>query len=1316
MVTLQIHVGQVHIFYTLPLELPITANDDEGRSQTIMRMEQKRTVVGLLLALLLAAGFCRAETATLDLTATEQQWLTEHPQIEIGVMNAWPPMDFVDDKGRSVGIGADFVRAMNRRLGGVLKLHPGSWDDIYAAVKKKQLPALIGITPHPERQKDFLFTDPYLSIPYVIIARRGTPYTESIAKLRGRRVALEKDFVMTRIMAEKYPDITVKEYATTSDALDAVAKGAADAYVGNRAVALYLIEHELISNLQIQGKINDIASVNAIGVRKDWPILQGILQKALVDIGQRERSAILGKWVHPEGLVANSQALKLSNKEQAWLKAHPVIRLGLDPAWEPIEFIDDKGEYRGISAAIMQRLARMLDLTLQYDPQLSWAQAVERAKRGEIDVMPALNPSPQRGEFLNFSKPYLHFPFMIFTRKDAPLITEMADLEGMRIAVERNYVTREYLERDYPALHQVLSDGTPEALEWVSTGRADAYVGNLTMGSYLIDKLGLGNLKVAAPAPYSNDLTIGVRKDWPELVPILNKALATISEDERRAIRQESLAIRYDVEVNYALLWKVMAGAAVLLLLTLLWLAQTKRQKMVLAKAKAEAEQANRFKSYFLANMSHEIRTPMNAIMGFSYLALQTELSTRQYHYVDKIHASAQALLGVINDILDFSRIEAGKLEIENVPFSLDEVYENLANITMIRAEEKGLEVRFHHASGVPDNLIGDPLRLGQVLANLVGNAIKFTERGGVAVEVEKAREEDERVWLRFSVSDTGIGIEPEQLPRLFGAFTQLDDSTTRRHGGSGLGLSICHHLVRLMGGEIEAHSRPGEGSTFTFCLPLGLSKTDVYQHSPDPDLRDLRALVVDDNPSAREILSERLTSFTFNTSTACDATDAMQQLEAAELEGEPFRLVLMDWRMPGVNGVEAGRAIKHSSGLLHIPAVILVTGYGREEVMHQAEAAGLDGFLIKPVSPSTLFDTVIRVLGDVGEGDKMHHPVQGSYLSGRVLLVEDNTVNQQVAREILEGMGVTVEIAGNGREALDAVHRHDYDLVLMDIQMPEMDGYEATRRIRAESRFHQLPIVAMTAHAMSGERERCLAAGMNEHVPKPIDPARLFSTLSRWLKPSDKVPERPVEDNDVALPKSLPGIDLRWGLERIGGNRRLFHKLLLEFVAHHGNALEVLSKLLKEGDYSSAQRELHTLKGVAGNIGALTLQREAARLEQALMAGEVTGAGDIPTTFRDTFSTLFDGLASVQENEEPDTKEIEERGNGKANAALLLQQLKTMLNEGDPDALKVVTQLERVLTGKQQEQLKQMATQIDEYNFDDAQQTLNTLLEGNRE
>ncbi len=1246
----------------------------------------------------------------LGLTREESEWLAKHPRIEVGVMNAWPPMDFVDKDGRPSGIGADFVRALNRRLDGVLYMHPGSWNEIYSAVQSRQLPAIIGITPHPSRTGDFLFTDPYLTIPHVIIARKGGIYFKSIDDLSGRKVAVEKGFVISTILAQRYPGIAVNEYANTSDALDAVAKGEADAYIGNRAVALYLIEQELISNLQIQGKIDNVASINSIGVRSDWPVLLGILQKALLDIKEDERRAILGKWVPEVAVSTDKPKLVLSEKEQAWLKAHPVLRLGLDPIWEPIEFIDDDGNYRGISAAFMQRIADLLGVELKYDSRQTWAQSVENARLGKIDVLPALNPSPKRSKFLNFTETYLHFPFMIVTRSDAPVITDMDDLYGSRIAVERSYVTREYLDRDYPDLRQLLTDNTAKALEAVASGKADAYVGNLTMASYMIDKLGLGNLKVAAPAPYNNDLAIGVRKDWPELIPILNKALVAIGDDERRAIRQKSLAIRYDVEVDYTLLWQVMAVAGVLLSLTLLWVAQTRRQKAALAVAKAEAEQANRFKSYFLANMSHEIRTPMNAIVGFSYLALQTNLNKRQYHYLDKIQHSAQTLLGVINDILDFSRIEAGKMEIARAPFSLDAVYENLAGITMIRAEEKGVGLYFHRDPEVPDGLVGDSLRLGQVLINLVGNAIKFTEQGEIRVDVKLEQRVDDHVWLEFSVSDTGIGIEVEHIQRLFGAFTQLDESTTRRYGGSGLGLSICHHLVHLMGGEIDVQSVPGEGSNFMFRLPFDIDTQSDNGWKVESDLRGLRVLLVDDNPSDLEILGNRLHSFSFEVSSASDAAEGLDQLHQADAEGRPFQLVLLDWRMPVMNGVDMGMEIKQGKGLQHIPAVLLVTAHGREDVMRQSELAGLDGFLIKPVSPSTLFDTVIHVLSKSDDKAVRQVEMDARQLCGKILLVEDNLINQQVAQEILERMGLEVDVVSNGLEAVNILNEHDYDLVLMDIQMPEMDGYETTRQIRIK--HDQLPVIAMTAHAMSGERERCLAVGMNEHVPKPIDPPQLFVTLSRWLKVVDKVSQRNDMADEIDLPENLPGIDLGWGLERIGGNKRLFVKLLKEFALNHHNAVSLIEQKLAEGDLDDARRELHTLKGVAGNIGARILQQEAGNMEKELEGNEPVKPV-LSQSFRDAFNVLFDGIAALRDVEDgvDASHEVADDRLLEDDVDELLRRLQHMLTEGDTDAKTILELLERRLSDKAQlELIRQISGQLDNYEFDLALEQLGEL------
>jgi CheY-like chemotaxis protein len=494
----------------------------------------------------------------------------------------------------------------------------------------------------------------------------------------------------------------------------------------------------------------------------------------------------------------------------------------------------------------------------------------------------------------------------------------------------------------------------------------------------------------------------------------------------------------------------------------------------------------------------------------------------------------------------------------------------------------------------------------------------------------------------------------------------------------------------------------------------------------PEPDLRGLKVLVVDDNPTALELLTERLASFTFDVTSTLNAKQALKLLsEADRNEEKPYRLVLMDWCMPGLNGIEAGRHIKQNLDKLSlIPAVILITAYGREEVMLQAEESGLDAILIKPVSPSVLFDTVIRVLSDEGE----HNVIQvGSTsptqrLSGTVLLVEDNVINQQVAQEILEGIGLLVHTVNNGQEAIDALGQHSYDLVLMDLQMPEMDGYEATRRIRADAKYEQLPLIAMTAHAMAEEREQCLEAGMNEHIPKPIDPAHLYKVLSQWLKPAiTQAPQQSVKHSqldDIELPTSLPGIDLHWGLERIGGNKQLYLNLLVEFVTNHGQDTAKLEASLQQSDIDGTRRILHTLEGVSGNIGAHTLQQAAKELHSSLMKDKASQITSLPNAFNQAFEQLFNELRSfLAELAIPLSSTSLNTTPKPAEADLTIDKLITSLDEmlavGNPDAKSLFQTLNQMLNQQGPTELTdRLAKQIRDYDFDLARETLATLSE----
>jgi PAS domain S-box-containing protein len=723
-----------------------------------------------------------------------------------------------------------------------------------------------------------------------------------------------------------------------------------------------------------------------------------------------------------------------------------------------------------------------------------------------------------------------------------------------------------------------------------------------------------------------------------------------------------------------------------------------------LTHAKELAEAASQAKADFLANMSHEIRTPMNAIIGFSSLAMKTALDNKQRDYIKKIQQSGTHLLGIINDILDFSKIEAGKLSVERTGFELEKVMDNVSNLIAEKATAKGLELIFKIEQGTPNHLVGDPLRLGQILVNYSNNAVKFTEKGEIIISVEVAEETEKDVLIRFSVRDSGIGLTQEQIGKLFQSFQQADTSTSRKFGGTGLGLAISKKLANLMGGDVGVESEYGKWSSFWFTARLGKGIAKAKKYLPDPDLRGRRILVVDDNEMSRLVLSEMLTGMTFIAKSVASGKAALEEIRAAADAGQPYEVVLLDWQMPGMDGIETAKAIRKLP-ITPLPHMMMVTAFGREEVFKEAAPAGLEEVLIKPVSSSTMLDTIVQMLGGHRDVKPAYDQEEASPLieglaalkGAAILLVEDNEFNQQIAKELLTEAGFSVDIAEDGRKSLEMIGKRAYDVVLMDMQMPVMDGVTATIEIRKQEAFKEIPIIAMTANVMETDVKRCADAGMTDHVGKPIDPDDLFGKLLKWVKPRkseefQKTAATPPKEagNEIretakkspkpapqdALP-DIPGLDTKLGLKRVMGKKPFYLDMLKKYIENQCDAPAQIRRSLKAGDYGTAERQAHTAKGVSGNIGATQLQELAARVEKAIKEHD-TGESieNLIIPFAEAHSKLIAGLRDALFVPDPGGNAIADVVQfDRDEAVLACKKLSGLLENDDSEASDIISE-----------------------------------------
>jgi len=1010
----------------------------------------------------------------LILTKKEEDFIQQHPVILVGNDKNWPPFDYYENDSAQ-GYNVDYLKELEKTIGIKFKfVQQDNWNQLTQKLKNKEIDLLTALDPTVERKKYALFSDIILETFESIIIRDDSKELKSYKDLYGKKVGVIKGYDVEDEIKNNHKKIEIVLYDTSLEALHGVSEGEVDAIVENRSVASYLINRYFISNLKLSSspKFPNLAQGDLIriAVRKDWPELHSIIQKSIKMVSIQTKKTLRNHWISK--IKEPFNYIYLTPEEKNYLKQKQKIAMCIDPNWMPFEKIE-KGKHIGLSSDFMQIISNKIDMPIVLEKTSSWVISLQKIKNRECDILAMVSKTPGREKFLDFTSPYLETPIVIVTKMGNAFIEDLEQVQNKKLGVVKNYSLHNKLKAIYPNINLVTVNSLRDGFEKVIKGELFGYLDNSIVVNYAIQQNYIGTLSISGTFDHKKQFMIATRNDEKILHDIFEKAVLSIDTKSKQSILNKWVKVNYATKTDYKLVWQLLLVAFFILSAFVYWNRKLSLLNKALLIAKNKSEIATRAKSNFIANMSHEIITPLNAIIGMTHLSLQTDDLSLKNTYLLNIDKASSNLSNILNDVLDISNIETGELVIDSINFDMKDIISNLTKQFEFKATNKGLKFHIDYKAN-KSLLYGDPIKITQVLVNLINNAIKFTPSGEVELTIKQSLSHQlQKHKIVFIVKDTGIGINNFAQQNLFQSFSQIDESPTREYGGAGLGLAISKQLVELMDGHIWVKSEIAKGSMFGFELELS-----------------------DGNDShAKDKLLEKM------------KPDSLKELQ------EKIKLL---------NG-------------------------------------------------------------------------------SKILLVEDNVLNQQIVLGFLKRSGIIIDIAKNGQEAVIKVKNNNYQLILMDIQMPVMDGITASKLIRKDN--NTIPIIALTANVMKEDIEKTHAAGMNKHLAKPIDVITLYSVLLSYLEQKEHTPintississqkestvalyseNEEIDEKVIDIPK-FSNIDTENGLSHLAGNRLLYLKILTDFANDYKNVQ--LDKL----SLDELKITTHTLKGLSASIGAKTL------------------------------------------------------------------------------------------------------------------------------